>query len=379
MSGLLDVARSLEPLIVACADDLEVTRRLPGALIDALYESGVFLAFTPHEVGGREVDLLEWLDLIEELSRLNGSVGWNAFINSGITPLPAATMRRILAAGRWISAGSLGRVAGRARRVDGGYRVSGRWPFTSGAPFATYLFAGSLLYDGADAPVVDPSTGEQTVVGMVFPASDVTIHDTWDGLGLRGTTSVDFEVEDVFVPDEFVADDLIAGPYPGPLFRGPYFVLMGHAAHAVGIARRGIEAFVDLVHRARARPVHGSRRQARLGQQQAHQVAVAKADSMVRSARLFAWDAAERGWRRAQAGEEIRPEDRALMSQAMIHAVQTAREAVRLLFECAGTSAVRRGQALERCYRDLSTAAQHTLVVETSYETIGDYYLTRGE
>ena len=376
---LVDVARSLEPLIRRHEDDLERARRLPDELVDALYDAGVFLAFTPREVGGLEVDLLEWLEMIWELSRINGSVGWTAFINSGITPLPADTMRRIMAGERWISAGSLGRVAGRARRVDGGYRVSGRWPFTSGAPYATYLFATSILYGDDGEPVIDPATRLPTFVGAVFPARQVTIHDTWDGLGLRGTASVDFEVDDLFVPDELVAGDLLAGPYPGALFQGPFFVLMGHCAHALGVARCAIDAFVELVVRTRARPAHGSSRQSRLGQQQAHQVAVARAESLVQSARLFAWDAAARGWEQALAGEQVAYHLRVLMAQALVHSVQTAREAVGLVFECAGSSGVHRGQALERCYRDIATAAQHTLVLQTSYETIGQYYLTRGE
>lgn len=377
-TGLLDVARSLEPLIRRHEDELERARRLPDELVDAMHDRGVFRAFVPRELGGLEVDLLEWLDLVEALSRVNGSVGWNAFINAGVTPLPAATMRKLLASGRWITAGNLARAAGAARRVEGGYRVSGRWPFASGAPFATYLFGVSLLHGDDGEPATDPATGNPVPVGAVFPASQVTIHDTWDGLGLRGTSSADFEVRDAFVPDEMVAPDLLAGPYPGRLFRGPFFILMGHCAHAVGVARGAIDAFVDLVHRTQARPARGSRRQPRLGQQQADQVAVARAESLVRSARLFAWDAAARGWEHARDHQVVDLHLRVLMAQSMIHCARAAKEAVELLFERAGTSAVHRGQALERCYRDIVTAGQHTLVLETSYETIGQYYLTRG-
>lgn len=375
--SLLATARSLEPVIRRHEEALERGERMPDELVDALYEAGVFRAFLPRELGGLEVDLLEWLDLVEELSRINGSVGWNAFINAGLTQLAAGTMRRILAAERWITAGSLGRAAGRAVRVDGGYRVTGRWPFTSGAPFATYLFATALVHDADGRPVGDAS-GAPAAVACVFPAAAATIHDRWDGLGLRGTSSVDIEVRDLFVPDEFVPADPLAGPYPGRLYRGPYFVLMGHCAHALGVARCAIEAFVAIVHRAWDRPAQGSRRQPRLGTQQAHQVAVARAESLVRSARLFAWDAAARGWAGAAGSAVPDYELRVLMAQAMIHSARTAREAVELLFDCAGSSAVHRGGALERCFRDIATAGQHTLMLETSYETIGQYYLSRG-
>src|SRR5258708_6627252 len=152
----------------------------------------------------------------------------------------------------------------------GGLRSSGRWPFTSGAPFATYLFTASLLHDDRDELVLDPATRLPTPVLAVFSASQVTIHDNWDGLGLRGTGSVDIEVRDQFVPDERIPVDILTGPYGGRLFRATSFVLMGHAAHALGIRRCAIDAFVDLVQRTQQRPAQGSQRQPRLGQQQAH-------------------------------------------------------------------------------------------------------------
>src|SRR5919204_5229235 len=82
---LRQVARELAPAILAAEDSLENERRMPPELVDALWEAGVFRMFTPAEVGGLEVDLLEWLELIEELSRLNGSGGWEAFIPAGGT------------------------------------------------------------------------------------------------------------------------------------------------------------------------------------------------------------------------------------------------------------------------------------------------------
>ncbi|MBO0683970.1 MAG: acyl-CoA dehydrogenase family protein, partial [Candidatus Dormibacteraeota bacterium] len=176
--GLLHIARSLEPLIRRHADEMDTARRMPDELVDALYDTGVFRAFTPRELGGLEVDLLEWMELIEELSRINGSVGWNAFINAGQTSLQPDTMRRILARERWIVAGNVGRAAGAAHRVEGGYRISGRWPFTSGAPFATHLSMLSILHDEQDQPVLDPTTQMPSRVMAIVPRSQVTIHDT---------------------------------------------------------------------------------------------------------------------------------------------------------------------------------------------------------
>jgi alkylation response protein AidB-like acyl-CoA dehydrogenase len=160
VASLLEVARALEPLIrehAAALDD----RRIPAPLVEALYDTGVFRSMLPREVGGLEVEPVEWLRMIEELARINGSVGWLAFINSGVglTFLDPERFERfrLRGGGRLILAMNLGRMAGKAVRVDGGYRISGRWPFASGSPFATWLGGMSAVCDGAGSPVLDSS------------------------------------------------------------------------------------------------------------------------------------------------------------------------------------------------------------------------------
>src|SRR5215469_16905402 len=156
--SLIGIARSLEPLIRQHAVDLE-HGRIPAPLVAALYDSGVFKAMLPREVGGLEAEPVEWLQMIEELARINASAGWLAFIQSGIglTFLyPERFERfRLRGGGRLIIAMSLGRVGGKAVKVDGGYRISGRWPFASGSPFATWLGGMSVVCGEDGAPVLD--------------------------------------------------------------------------------------------------------------------------------------------------------------------------------------------------------------------------------
>jgi alkylation response protein AidB-like acyl-CoA dehydrogenase len=381
--GLVATASSFEPLIREYEDAIENERVLPAELVDALYEAGVFATFLPRELGGLEANPIEWMEMVEEFARINGSVGWNAFINTGGTSLPPDEMRQILTKERWITAGVVGRMAGKAVKVAGGYRVSGRWPFASGAPFATYHTGVSLLYDENDAPVLNPATNTPATISATWPASQSTLHDTWDGLGLRGTGSVDIEVIDLFVPDAHAAGFFSGGrarrPYAGAIYKSIFIVLLGHAAHALGIARCAIDSFVDLVQRTQAAPAHGSYRQRRLGQQQAHHIGVAKAEALVRAGRLLAWDAAQRAWDYYRANDAPNREIDVLMQQAIIFATRASKEAVGFVFDAAGTSAVFRGRELERCYRDIATACQHTVVVETSYETVGQYYLSKGQ
>jgi alkylation response protein AidB-like acyl-CoA dehydrogenase len=371
--SLLEIARSLAPLIQEHAEQGERERTIPPALVDALYERGVFRTFLPRELGGLEVGPVEWLDMVEELSRLDASVGWLAIINAGGTRLRPDVMRAILAEkGRWISASNLART-GIARRVDGGYCVSGRWPFASGCPHSLFMSAQMVLHDDAGEVVRHPDDGMPWVISATWPIEPGQILDTWDGLGLRGTGSHDIAVEDLFVPEAYTNDRPRAPVYPGPLYKGS-FLFMAHAAHAVGIARRAIDAFVELCGRPAA---PGSRRQSSLGKTQMQQVAVAKADALVRAARAFAWEATAQAYAAAVSDGEIPLDLRVRMGQSMIFAVQAGKQAVDLVYEAAGASAVYRGTTLERCFRDIHTAAQHIIVTENRYDSIGQYELTK--
>lgn len=370
---LREIARSLAPLIRQSTDWIENKRGLPPELVDAMYERGVFSTFLPRELGGLEVHPTSWLELIEELSYHNGSVGWVAFIQVGGTFLPPEVMRKILAEGRWIVASNVGRAAGKAYKVDGGYRISGRWPFASGSPHATWLTGRSVLYDDNDEMVIHPDGFPWYITG-IWPQSAAQLHDTWDGLGLRGTGSGDFEIKDLFVPSEHVNElGLHHRQYDRPLYRF-IFNLPGHAANALGIARRAVDEFIALAEKKSAR---GSKRQQRLGRQQLHEVAIARADVLIRSARKLVWDLTTECFESAKQNEHVDYGLRVQMAQALTYSVRNAKEAVDLVFEQAGTSAVFRGHPLELCLRDVLTAAQHALVSEPAYDTVGQYLITQ--
>jgi alkylation response protein AidB-like acyl-CoA dehydrogenase len=375
--ALVRIARSLEPLIREHAQALE-EGRIPPALVDALNDAGVFKALLPREVGGLEAEPAEWLAMVEEFARINSSVGWLAFIQSGVglTFLDPVRFERFRerGGGRLILAMSLGRVGGTAVRADGGYRVTGRWPFASGSPFATWLGGMSFVCDAGGSPVMDASGQPQRLLA-IWPADQARLIDTWDGLGLRGTGSGDFEVSDLFVPDEQVNPGFYGPPaYDRGLFRIKEMPEVGHGAHALGIASAALEAFVDAVN---TKPLPGSSRHMAMGHMQAHQIAFARADVLVRAARALLHETVREAFADAETGPELSLELRVRLREANIFAVRSAREAVGLIFEMAGSSAVYRGRPIERAFRDISTAAAHTNYVETAYAAIGSYYLTR--
>jgi indole-3-acetate monooxygenase len=374
---LVDIAHSLEPLIREHARELE-DRHVPPRLVAALYDTGVFRAMLPREVGGLEAEPVEWLRMIEELARVDASVGWLAFIQSGVglTFLDPERFERfrVRGGGRLILAMSLGRLGGKAVRVDGGYRVTGRWPFASGSPFATWLGGMSVVSDAGGSPVLDAGGQPQRLLA-IWPSDQARLIDTWDGLGLRGTGSGDFEVSGLFVPDDQVNPGFYGAPaYDRALFRMKEMPEAGHGAHALGIASAALESFVDAVN---AKPAPGSTRQLAMGHMQAHQIAFARADALVRAARALLHETVRAAYADAEANPELSLELRVRLREANIFTVRSAKEAVGLIFEMAGSGAVYRGRPVEKAFRDINTAANHTNYVDTAYTAIGSYFLTR--
>jgi indole-3-acetate monooxygenase len=375
--ALVDIARFLEPLIRAHAEDLD-EGRVPPPLVKALYDTGVFKAMLPREVGGLEVEPVEWLQLVEELARINASVGWMAFIQSGVglTFLDPERFERFRkrGGGRLILAMNLGRMAGRAVKAEGGYRISGRWPFASGSPFATWLGGLSVVSDPGGSPVVDADGQSQRLLA-IWPADQARLIDTWDGLGLRGTGGGDFEISDLFVPDDQVNPGFYSAPiYDRPLFRIKEMPEVGHGAHALGVASLALESFVAAV---KMKPLPGSTRHMAMGHMQAHQIAFARADAAVRAARALLHETARAAYEDVKAHPELSLELRVRLREANIFTVRAAKEAVGLIFEMAGSSAVYRGRPIEQAFRDINTAANHTNYMDTAYAAIGSYFLTR--
>jgi indole-3-acetate monooxygenase len=377
VADLIDIARSLEPLIREHAEVLE-EGRIPPPLVEALYDAGVFNAMLPREVGGLEAEPVEWLQMIEEFARINASVGWMAFIQSGVglTFLDPERFERfrVRGGGRLILAMNLGRMAGKAVKVEGGYRISGRWPFASGSPFATWLGGLSVVCHQDGSPALDASGQPQRLLA-IWPADQARLIDSWDGLGLRGTGSGDFEISDLFVPQEQVNPGFYSAPvYDRALFRMKEMPEVGHGAHALGVASAALESFVAAVN---MKPVPGSTRHMAMGHMQAHQIAFARADALVRAARALLYETVRAAYEDATAHAELALDLRVRLREANIFTVRAAKEAVGLIFEMAGSSAVYRGRVIEQAFRDINTAANHTNYVETAYTAIGSYYLTR--
>ena len=373
----LEMAASVEQLIRESEEYLETERTPPPELVDALWEVGCFSTLVPKACGGLEMDVNDWLTFVEAISRINSSIGWLAMNQCGFFAnfmTPDVYLEELKRHGRLIHAASFGRVGGRAVKVDGGFQVAAKWGWLSGAPHSTHLGGLCILHDEDDAPVMHED-GFPWFVPMLLPAEWVTVHDTWDGLGLRGTGSHDATVEERFVPDRYVNwEGFWARTYDYGTFRLPLIALQGHSAHALGTAQSAIDALLDQV---KVKASFGSQRQMALGKEQIHQINFATADAMVKSCRLLTHDVARRALESVKDKSIADLETLVELRQSMVYTKHSCKHAVEMIQGIAGVATVRKGAPLERICRDMATAATALPTAEVELASVGAFYLTR--
>jgi alkylation response protein AidB-like acyl-CoA dehydrogenase len=358
--------------IRATAAQTEAERRLPNDLLAQLMEAGLFSIYTPKEFGGLDLPLPEALRVVEGVSRHDGSTGWTValgFANGYFTAvLDQAAAATVLGNGSVLIAGAPA-FGVRATRVDAGYRLTGRWPYNSGAPNATWIGAPAPVFEG-EAPHLSEN-GQPEMVFFFLPQAEAQIVDTWYVTGLRGSGTQDLYVEDVFVDDDMTGGFSIpAGPRPVrdcPLADVPFFSLLGIVQSppvSLGLARRAIEEFREIAltkESAFGPPLRD--------QVQAH-AGLARAEALVRSARTYWYGTVKAIWE-ASHQRELSLEERADLRLACLTAVENSVAAVDLLYRLAGTTAIFQSSPLERCWRDVHTAAQHMQVQDGRWETAG--------
>ncbi len=354
-------AEGLVPQIRAARDEIERERRLPDDLVQAMAQAGLFQMHLPRSMGGPECHPLTSFRAIEILSAAEGAVGWCAMISSVIalfvSRLPTEVGMEILGQPPDLRMAGSVRPEGETYAVDGGYRVRGRWNFASGIPHANWLYCSCKVMDG-DAPQLTPE-GLPVVRVLLVPKAEVTVIDTWSVVGMRGTGSHDFVVDDVFVPQARSFMMLDPFPEPGPLYH-PRMIMISSGATtagtALGLARGAIDAFCHM-----AADTASTMSTSPLRDRALVQTRIAEAEAIVSGARAYivstvgaAWDAIASG--APDPGHEI-----AQARLAITHGMHEAVRATTLVFHAAGTNAVYEKNPLERYFRDVHVAVQHAV------------------
>ena len=353
---LVERARELRPLVQGFADRAEAERTLPAEVVHALREAGLFRVAVAAEVGGAEATPREQILAIEAISEADGAAGWALMIgveNLGFASAflqPDVAEEVIAKHPEAIFCGALN-PKGRANRVDGGVRVSGRWPFASGCLHADWFWGQCILEeDGKPREMLE----------VLVPRSQFRVLDTWHVAGLRGSGSHDVEIEDVFVADRFTTR-VGAGRMHvrGPLFRLPALSRLAYnkVGVATGIARAALDAFVELASQRVPRGMSAPLRERRFAQE-----SVAEAETLLGSARAFVFETVEELWQETLAGRTPTLRQRALVQIACVKAVMASARAVEIVHAAAGTHANALTSPLERRMRDVHVVGQHIVV-----------------
>ncbi len=361
------IAKAIEmaPMIRGYSDQIERDRRLPPELVTQMRDAGFFHALLPRDLGGLEADPVTSARIVEEVSKADASAGWCVMLaaqSCGFAGYMPAEESRTIWGNGGIVAGTA-RPIGRAVSVDGGFDVSGRWPFASGSTHATWFAAECILYDG-DTKRVDENGNDRTKM-LFVPASEVTIHDTWDTLGLRGTASNDFSIEHAFVPETRGFQVLVDKPmHAWPLYRTEPLAFINHGAQALGVARSAIESTIDI---AAKKDGWGGVKVKDLPRLQS---TVAEASALVGSAANYLYEASWALWQQALEGDTD-PALRATVRLATSHATKSSVQAVDMLHAILGTSSVMSSSPLSRNLRDIHTASAHVMIGTMTFEASG--------
>jgi alkylation response protein AidB-like acyl-CoA dehydrogenase len=367
-ANLLAAVGDLLPTIEAASAELGTARKLPDDLVARLADAGVLGMLLPKTLGGLEADPSLFIEVIEQLSYADGAVGWVAAIASATSGYLASRLPESVARSIWknpqtVVCGNIAVPAGKATPVDGGYRVSGRWPFGSGSYHSEWL-AGACTVQSEG---VDGQAPEERVV--VVPRRDCQLLDNWDVIGLRGTGSTDYVVDDVFVPADHSIDRSAGAHQNGPLYRHRFY-LLGHAAHALGVARRALETFEEL---ARVKPM--ARMDRVLAGKPSAQSDIAQARALVAMANAYLREVVDELWSTVTSGASLTLEQQGRARLVIISSVRNAVRAVDLVYEAAGATSIYEASPLARCFRDIHVASQHAVVQTGGYEVVGQTIL----
>jgi len=365
-------ARAAAPAIAAEAARIEEARQLTPPALAAMHEARLFRLLLPRRLGGDELDPVHLAQVAEIVAAADASAAWCMGQSTGcamsaayMDPEPAA---RVFGGAEDVLAWGAGAM-GRADAVPGGFRVTGAWQFASGSRHATWLGGHCKVYepDGTMRLRADGRPRERT---MLFRREIATIRDVWQVMGLRGTGSDSYAVEDLFVPAELTLDreEPLERQETGTVYRVPTTLVFAAAFSgvALGIARASLDALLAL---ARDKTPRGAA--AILRDSPGFQAEAAQLEAKLGAARQYLLHNAGEVWRDALAGGELSLDRRVAMRLAVTFAINQATEVTAAVYRAAGATAIFDTAPFERRFRDAHAVSQQVQARPTHYVTVG--------
>jgi alkylation response protein AidB-like acyl-CoA dehydrogenase len=376
ITDLIARATEIAPFVRAQAEQTENNRQVSSEVMARLREAGLFRTMKPAIYGGYEYGFDALVRVAAPIGAACGSTGW--VFSLGIVHQWLAAMFSKQAQDEFWSDpdallfGSYPPV-GKVAVVDGGYRISGNWSFTSGCDHATWLVNGGMIPSAAEGAPPTPAF-------FLLPRADVRIEDNWFTMGLAGTGSKNAIAENVFVPAHRVVPvtDLCAGTAPGgkvhdnPLYRHSMMSALPFTlvAPVLGMAEGALADFVDMakVRTTRGAVTGGNNRMAEFTTIQGR---VAEATGSIEAARLTILDALDKAMTAAAAGDQANTDMRVRSRLAQAFSVRLLIRAVDAMFEASGGQGIFSAKPIQRAWRDAHAAAVH---VSMNWDAVSTMY-----
>jgi alkylation response protein AidB-like acyl-CoA dehydrogenase len=367
---LVERARALAPLIMGDADEIERTRRLTPAVTQALIENGLYRALLPQSLGGAELSLETFMQMQEEVAKADASTAW-CLGQCSVCAMTAAyldpgTANEIFNVAPGILA--WGAINHEVQAVAGGYRASARWDFASGSRQASWLGAHVRIVE-ADGTPRRKADGSPEIRTILFPVTSATMYDVWDVIGLRGTGTDSYSVDNLFIPERFAAlrDEAAARREQGPLYKISTNMVfsMGFAATSLGVARATLDAAIELSRDKTPQALQAMR------DNNAVQGLIGRTEATLRAARAYLYATGAEVWRDLARGETVTEAHRVAMRLAATWTIHQSAAVVDTAYHMAGATAVFSANKFERRFRDMHAIAQQIQARDAHYEDAG--------
>ncbi|MDT0201601.1 3-hydroxy-9,10-secoandrosta-1,3,5(10)-triene-9,17-dione monooxygenase oxygenase subunit [Nocardioides sp. AE5] len=358
---VLDGVRDLLPTFRERADESEKVRQVPESSVKALEETGFFRMLQPKRFDGLESDPIDFYTAVREIASADGSTGWISSV-LGVHPwqvalFPDEAQQAVWGEDTATRLSSSYAPTGKAVLTEGGYKLSGKWSFSSGSAHASWVLLGGLVFT-EEGQVVDFKT-------FLLPRDKYEIVDVWNVVGLRGTGSNDIVVEEVFVPDAFTLSMSDTGRCFGPgqeqntsdLYKLPFHSLFTTTITTpiVGMATGAYAEHVEM----QQKRVRASYIGEKASSDPFAAVRIARAGSEIDAA----WALLVNNIREEQAcvarGEKIPLNLRLKVRRDQVLGTQRAIDAIDALFEASGGRALAEGTYLQRAWRDAHAGRVH--------------------
>ena len=338
-------------------------RFVPDELVNQLKEAGAFRLWVAKDYGGFQSHVLELMRAVQTLSYYNGSLGWilgvtgTAALSSGY--LPSEIAQEIYGPQRALT-GGWAAPAGRAKRVEGGILVSGKWSWGSGIRYCSHIVGGILVEQEEDLRPLSAIA--------FFNPKDVTFIDNWDVLGLNGTNSIDYQVESLFVPDGYWMPFPVRKAYiDDTLYRFSFLGALstGVASVGLGLAERAIHEIVQL---SKQKVPNGARRS--LSERPVVHEKIALMQARYQSSKLLLEEKVRKNWAEAESGN-ISVKSKSELRLASTYAVEECCAVVSQAYKIGGGSSIWDGVKLQELLKDVHVVSQHGMIGTSNFEIAG--------